>query len=619
MACKRETMSEKYINHQILTCSCPVCHAIKQSFYPIDFYHYPIDQNSGIPSINIPVKILPENKSSNSPMVTDYANRSSAWISDEEAVFLQYATHPIYEFRGVWVTTVRNSDFPNKAVFEDGTFDLELFKREFFSILKHCKLLNLNAIFFQVRPQGDAFYESKINPWSEFLSGQQGVRPDWGDFDPLEWMITMTHGAGLEFHAWFNPYRLSSISKEGNSKEELLNRLAPNHFAKKNPQYVYFFDGQIFLDPGFPQVQKHVIQSVMEVVQNYSIDAVHFDDYFYPYSYLTIIDGEPKEISFNDESPDIETYETYHQPGQSIKQWREYNVNSLIYSLSLSIRKYNRETGKSIAFGVSPFGVWASNFEQSVGSKTSPYQLSSLDEYVNSKLWVDEEWVDYLIPQNYWSFHDPLSPFGEVANWWNEVVKSSRTQLYMGIGLYLYLEDNQNPSWQEAREVSNQIKYTRVLSNVEGFALFTYRNLVMRPQSNVAGQQVLNVALEYLSLDVLKYKSLIPPRTWLQTKAIHPVSGLQVRRCEDDNCLVFYDQLDNDSQYYVIYRCEGAVENFDFNEAANILDVIGRNYGEAMQHYTDIEIDENQTYTYAVTALSQAQVQSLAVAYVFMP
>lgn len=619
MACKREIMSEKYINHQILTCSCPFCNAVKQSFYPIDFYYYPTDQTLGSTLIDSPTEELSKLASSDSGNLSHETRKETIVVNDEEVVISKYLTHPIYEFRGVWVTTVRNNDFPSPAVFEGGTFNLDLFKREFFAILKQCQSLNLNAIFFQVRPEGDAFYESKVNPWSEFLTGEQGVKPDWGDFDPLKWMITMTHGAGLEFHAWFNPYRLSSISKEGNSKEELLNQLAANHFARENPQYVYFFDGQIFLDPGFPQVQKHVIQSVMEVVRQYSIDAVHFDDYFYPYSYVTTVDGNEVEISFDDESPDQLTYELYHKPEQSIKEWREYNVNTLIYSLSSSIRKYNQKTGKSIAFGVSPFGVWASSSNQSVGSKTSPYQLSSLDEYVNSKLWVDEEWVDYLVPQNYWSFNDTLSPFGEVAYWWNEVLKSSRTQLYMGIGLYLYLEDSQNPAWQNSKEVTNQIKYLRLLSNVEGFAFFTYHNLVIKPQSNEVGQEVLNAAIERLTQGVLKYKSLIPPRTWLQSQTIKPVSGLQVRRCEDDNCLVFYDQLDNVSQYYVIYRCEGTVKNFDFNEAANILDIIGRNYGQTMQNYTDIEIDETKTYTYAVTALSQAQVQSLAVAYVFMP
>lgn len=539
---------------------------------------------------------------------------------NNQVVFLPInGTQPIYEFRGVWVTTVRNNDFPSKAVFEDGSFDLDLFKREFLSILSHCKAMNLNAIFLQVRPQGDAIYPSRINPWSEYLTGKQGARPAWGDFDPLKWMITMTHGAGLEFHAWFNPFRLSSISKEGKSKEELINRLVPYHFARQNPQYVYYFDGQIFLDPGFPQVRNHVVETVMEVVYHYSIDAVHFDDYFYPYSYQTFINGVPVQVTFDEENLDLSTYNTYHQEGEDIKQWRENNINQLVYQLSSEIRQYNQKMRKSVAFGISPFGIWASDTEFEYGSNTSPYQLSSLDEYVNSKLWVEQNWIDYVVPQNYWSFSDQLSPFGEVAYWWNEVVSRSRTQLYMGIGLYLYLEDADNPSWQDPKEVVNQIKYLRSLSNVDGFAMFTYHNLVPQSAPNNSAQQVLNKDIASLQRGVLANKSLIPPRTWLQTKPIRAVKDLQVRRDENDNCLEFYDSLDNDSQYYVIYRAEGITPSFNFNNADNLLDIIGRNYTTMLQSYTDIEVNPNQIYTYAVTALSQAQVQSLAVAYIFIP
>ena len=183
------------------------------------------------------------------------------------------------ELRGVWITTVRNNDFPSEAVYANG-FNLDLFKSEFIAIIRRCKALRLNAIFFQVRPEGDAFYESGVNPWSTYLTGEQGVKPDWGDFDPLTWMIDVTHQAGIEFHAWFNPYRLTPVGGVNSTKQSLLNSLSETHYARRHPDWVYYFNRQIYLDPGVPEVQEFIIQTVMEVAQKYDIDAVHFDDYF---------------------------------------------------------------------------------------------------------------------------------------------------------------------------------------------------------------------------------------------------------------------------------------------------------------------------------------------------
>lgn len=617
MACEKKIMSENRTNKHILTCQCPYCQAIKASLYPIDFYIYPTsnflisEENQTRQQRNEAVATIP---------ILDVLTQEPFIVNNQEIKIPANIINPVYELRGVWITTFRNTDFPSKAVFAGGSFNLELFKQEYLNIIHRCKELNLNAVFFQVRPEGDAFYQSDLNPWSRYLTGKQGVEADWGGFDPLSWMIQVTHHEGIEFHAWFNPYRLTATGRPEQTKQDLLNELVPNHYARRNPQNVYYFNRQLYLNPGVPAVTDFIVETVMEVVRNYNIDAIHFDDYFYPYSYESIVDGQPVLVSFKEQNLDQDTFEQYHTEGQTIDEWREQNVNDLVHRVSVAIHQYDAQHNKSIAFGISPFGVWASAEETGgIGSNTSSAQLSSLSEYVNSKLWVDNEWVDYIVPQNYWSFSNPLSPFGEVSYWWNQVVANSRTQLYMGLGVYLYDEDSQNPAWQNADEIVNQIRYLRTLDHVDGYSFFTYHNLVRQEDITTNAQEILNEAILRLQNTVLSTKSLIPPRDWLQFTETLPVSNLKVVRCEQANCLMFDDTDENNSQYYVVYRVPGYQNTINFSDASTILDVFGKVRGEKVQHYTDEAIDENQVYTYAVTALSQAQVQSKASQFLFRP
>ena len=374
------------------------------------------------------------------------------------------------ELRGVWVTTVRNNDFPSPAVYEHG-FNVDEFKREFNEVIATCKKFKLNALFFQIRPEGDAFYPSGVNPWSEYLTGIQGVAPG-GGFDPLTYVITTTHAAGMEFHAWLNPYRLSPWKNKSTTKAQGLEKLSPSHYARRHPDWVFFYNGQLYLNPGVPEVTDFMVKTVDEILNNYNVDAIHLDDFFYPYPYP---EGD-KMIMFSDISPDQETYRKYRVDAtQTIEKWREANINGLVYQLHKTIGRYNYSHQKQVEFGISPFGIWASDKEAPGGSKTSPTQLSSLDEYVNTKLWIEAGWIDYVVPQVYWRFEDSLSPFGVVTKWWNDVVAGTKTKLYIGLGLYLYQEDQ---FWQDPKEIIHQLDYIRTLPNVSGFVIFTYHNLV---------------------------------------------------------------------------------------------------------------------------------------------
>lgn len=302
-------------------------------------------------------------------------------------LFCQFAiAQPKYEFRGVWIATVENIDFPsskNLSSWEQ--------RAEFTSILDMHKRNGMNAVVVQIRPVADAFYPSQLEPWSEYLTGKQGVPPS-PYYDPLEFMITETHKRGMEFHAWMNPYRaVFNISKSS---------IAPNHITKLHPEWFVDYGGKRYFDPGNKEAQKFVEEVVGDVVHRYDIDAIHFDDYFYPYR----IAGK--------EFPDLKAYKKYGN-GMSRAGWRRYNVDTVIQMLSKAIK-----TDKPwVKFGISPFGVWRNHSKDSEGSMTHAGQTNYDDLYADILLWLRKGWIDYVCPQIYWSFNTKAAPYGPLLDW----------------------------------------------------------------------------------------------------------------------------------------------------------------------------------------------------------
>jgi len=254
------------------------------------------------------------------------------------------------DFRGLWVSTVVNIDYPTKP-----TTDPETLKSEAIKILDLAKDTGFNAVFLQVRPTADAFYKSGIFPWSRYLTGKHGVAPD-GGFDPLAFWIEEAHKRGLELHAWLNPYRVTK--KEAGQPSHDFGSLAPSNPAVLNPQWVVkHSDGNLYFDPGIPEVRRLIIDGAIEIVKNYDVDGIHFDDYFYP------------DVSFNDKA----TYEKYKSPGQSLDDWRRENVNTLIRDCYYAIKVIR----SSVRFGISPFGIWANRSSNPLGSDTNGLQSYS--------------------------------------------------------------------------------------------------------------------------------------------------------------------------------------------------------------------------------------------------
>ena len=354
------------------------------------------------------------------------------------------------EFRGVWVATVENLDFPLHQNAED-------FRRDYLKLVDNIAGANFNAVIFQIRPTCDAFYPSKINSWSQSLAGTDGV--GIRNFDPLRFMVDEAHKRGLEFHAWFNPYR---VAKTKLGKRAYLKTLSQNNFARRNPHLVLSVpqpggSNLLILDPGEPAVMRHIVETVREVVVNYRIDAVHFDDYFYPYS------------GFTDQ--DAATYRRYGGK-TAIDDWRRNNVTTVIAAIRRGLNERNRNSKHKVRFGISPFGIWGNRSSLKAGSPTGGLQ-SYFVQHADTRLWVKKGYIDYIIPQLYWPFSHETAAYAALADWWSDTVRGTRTKLFIG---HAASSLGSSPRWG-TMELANQVRYNSKRPEISGSALFSYRHV----------------------------------------------------------------------------------------------------------------------------------------------
>ena len=352
------------------------------------------------------------------------------------------------------MATVENIDFPRHA-------DAASFQRDFIQLVENLRKANFNAIFFQVRPMCDAFYPSKLNPWSRWMTGQEGR--SYGSFDPLAFMVEEAHRRNLEFHAWMNPYRVHGGTPL--RRNAYLRTLARGSFARRNPALVLeskLVNGRysLFLNPGEPQVVRHIVDSVKEILARYPVDAIHFDDYFYLYTDIGNIDQE--------------TFRSRNPRRLSLAQWRRSNVDNVIYGVRQAVDASNRATGRRVAFGVSPFGIWANKSHLASGSLTGGKE-SYFAQYADSRGWVKKHWVDYIVPQIYWPFSHDVAAYAALTDWWSSVVAGTGVNLYIGHGVYRL---GSGRSWP-ARELADQLRYNSTRPEVSGSVLFSYRSVFL--------------------------------------------------------------------------------------------------------------------------------------------
>ena len=311
-----------------------------------------------------------------------------------------HAQAPKSEIRAVWVATVSNLDFPRGS----NKYDIVEQKRQMRSILDTALSLNLNTIFFQVRSMSDALYESDHAPWSQFISGQRGLDPG---YDPLAYMIDEAHKRGLEIHGWLNPYRYETIIGQHDGR--------PGDFKVSHPEWILYYAKKTILNPGLPEVQQHLKDIVGELLNNYDIDGVHFDDYFYLYEGTTI--------------EDIDTYNTHKGSFTNIGDWRRDNINhmiELVHDTIQSVKPYVR-------FGISPFGIY--------GNNENPPGIIGLDAYnqiyTDPKQWLSSGNIDYVNPQLYWPIGGSQD-FDKLAPYWAQMAKDNNRHMIAGHGLYRF-------------------------------------------------------------------------------------------------------------------------------------------------------------------------------------
>lgn len=336
---------------------------------------------------------------------------------------------PMREFRGMWVATVANIDWPSKPA-----LPVDDARAEMTRILDTATRLNLNAIVLQVRPTCDAIYPSALEPWSEYLTGTQGVAPPAG-YDPLAEWIAAAHARGIELHAWFNPYRARHTAAKS--------PVSATHIATTRPDLVREYDGYLWLDPGEPDAREHSLRVIDDVVRRYDIDGVHFDDYFYPYP--------KKDQPFPDDAPFARSATT-----QDRADWRRTNINTFVQSVYANVKL----TRPHVRVGISPFGIWRPNHPEGVKG-FDPY--ASL--YADSALWLRSGWVDYLAPQLYWKIDSP-QPYAKLLDWWLTQVSQAHPR-HVLVGNYasrITAKEGDEKSWTP-EEILNQITRTRATNS----------------------------------------------------------------------------------------------------------------------------------------------------------
>ncbi|CAH1240357.1 Hypp5987 [Branchiostoma lanceolatum] len=413
---------------------------------------------------------------------------------------------PSREFRGVWVATVSNIDWPSSR-----HLSTEQQKAELVTILDRMVELNLNALVFQVRPAGDAFYDSQLEPWSYYLSGRHGSAPS-PYYDPLAFAIEESHRRGIELHAWFNPYRAKSKSASYS--------LASNHMANRFPQYTYDYGNYLWMDPGAEDVADHTYDVIIDVVRRYDVDGVQFDDYFYPYP-----------ISGTD-FPDTATYRAYQTSGGTMSKpdWRRDNVNRLVRRLYSGIHAEKAH----VKFGISPFGIWRSGYPAGIVGFS---QYDSL--YADPKLWLEQGWVDYLAPQLYWMIDPPQQSYPALLDWWLDQNPLQR-HIYTGNYLSRILTDG----WPVS-ELMNQVGLSRDRADRLSLGNIMFS---MKPfRDNSAG------AVDAFKSQVYPSPVLTPAMPWLGSRAPKAPSGVQVA----SDSITWSGDESGDVRVWTLYRQEG--------------------------------------------------------------
>ncbi len=492
------------------------------------------------------------------------------------------AQAPKREFRGLWVTTAHNLDWPSR-------WDLspEQQREEFIHILDRAKENGLNAIIVQVRAQSDAFYKSSFEPWSQWLNEKPGKAPE-PYYDPLEFMVKECKKRNMEIHAWFNLFRGVSHTKFSLINEE--------HITKKKPEWFYEFGKSLFMDPGIPEAKNYLIRVILDVVDRYDIDGIHLDDYFYP---IESKRDKRKQIK------DQETFEKHKGNFKSIEDWRRYNINIIIKQLNDSIKAHK----PWVKFGVSPFPVWRNKWDDPEGSETNRTSGTFDHYYADTRKWIKYGWVDYLAPQMYWGTKFDRVNYNKITSWWSD--HSYDRHIYIGHAFYKLTdttgEASSDPSWSNPLEINEQIAYARQLGNIMGGAFFraaSFNDRSRRYEKMIRDSLYTNIAL----IPTMPWIDSIPPLAPGNAQFYKPKENdTEAILKWDESKVASDDQL---AAYYGIYRIP--LDSSLCLTSSNLFRVVRNNY-------LHIQEANYKGYYFIVTAFDRCHNESTSFIGAFPP
>lgn len=473
----------------------------------------------------------------------------------------QQSPYPKREFRGAWIQAV-NGQFRG--------IPTEKLKQTLIDQLNSLQGAGINAIIFQVRPEADALYASQLEPWSRFLTGVQGQAPSpyW---DPMQFMIDECHKRGMEFHAWINPYRV---------KTSLKSELSPNHLYNIHPEWFVTYNNQLFFDPALPESRRHICMVVADIVSRYDVDAIHMDDYFYPYP--------AKGMDF----PDDASFARYGGGFTNRADWRRSNVNILIQKIHETIRGLK----PWVKFGISPFGIYRNEKNDPLGSKTNGLQNYD-DLYADVLLWARNGWVDYNIPQIYWQIGHPAADYETLVKWWAK--NTENRPLFIGQSVMNTIQ-NADPKNPSVNQLPRKMALERAYQTIGGSCQWPASAMVEN-----AGKYRDALVQEYH-----KYPALVPVFDFMDDKAPGKVRKVKKVWTEDGYMLFWTapkakDEMDRAVQY-VVYRF-GDKERVNIDDASHIVAITRNNF------YKFPYKDGKNKYRYVVTALDRLHNESKSV------
>jgi len=369
-------------------------------------------------------------------------------------------------FRGAWIATVANIDWPSK----EAVGNTEAQQAEMTFILDSLQAIGINAVIFQVRPTADALYRSPYEPVSHWLTGKQGswdnsqstIHNSQLPYDPLDFTINEAHARGMEVHVWLNPYRVNLASTSTSI-------LAPDHIFRRHPEWFWNYNKQWYFDPGRDETREWICTIVQDLVQRYDIQAIHMDDYFYPYP----SGGKPL--------PDEDTFRKHPRGFDNIADWRRNNVNLAIQDIHRTIK----ECKPDVQFGISPFGVWRNIARDSTGSATKAGITNYDDLYADIRLWIKNGWIDYVLPQLYWEIGKRTADYEILAHWWANEVRGTNCRLYIGLAPYRLENlkaDAKANAWNTGNEISRQMRLNRTIPEITGECFYSTKPLLKNPR-----------------------------------------------------------------------------------------------------------------------------------------